>query len=324
MSRRSLDLDGLQGLLWSFGPHRVLTVASRTGILARLARGAATPEVVAGELGLEPLPTGKVLRALCAIGVLTAEGETFRVAPELVHWFAPGPADLAPFLDHSHQMYERWGENLEGWLRGEPWTVASRGPEGTRRFGEAMQALGGQFARRLADLLDARGARRMLDVGGGFGHFSKALCRANPGLCATVLDTPAVVDLVAQAAPEADLAGRVEHVAGDYLESEYETGYDLVLLANVLHQESPERASALVRKGAAALVPGGRLVVVDFSIDEDRRESVVGAIFAINMRSFGDVYPEPTLRGWMQSAGLTAIDCVDLGPHRWMLTGSRS
>ena len=321
MAPSDLNLDGFQRLLWGFAGHRVITVAGRTGILRLLAERAVTTDEVAAELGLDPLAAGKVVRALCALGIADGDGDRYRATAGLRPHFLPGDHDVVPFLEHSHAMYERWGETLEPWLRGEVWPVAERTPEEVRRFGAAMRAMGSQVARRVAAALDLEGAEKMLDVGGGWGHFAKALCSTRAELVATVLDIPEVV-----ARAGVDLAGtefeeRIDFLAGDYLATDYGSGYDLVLFANVLHQETADRAAEMVRLGAAALAPGGRVVVIDFAIDDDRNEHLLGALFAINMRSFGDTWPEPTIRRWMETAGLGEIDRTDVGPDRWIITG---
>jgi SAM-dependent methyltransferase len=323
MTRSDLDLDGFQRLLWGFASHRIITVAGRTGILRLLAEGPVTPETAAAELGLDPLATGKVVRALAALGIADADGDTYRAARHLAPNFLPGERDVVPFLEHSHAMYERWGETLEPWLRGEDWPVARRTPEETARFGAAMRAMGAQMARRVAAELDLEGVTSMLDVGGGWGHFSKALCAVNPQLSAVVLDTPAVVERAAVELEGSGYEDRIEFLGGDYLETDYGTGFDLVLLANILHQENADGARELVRRAAAALAPGGRVVVVDFAIDEEGRHHLLGALFAINMRSFGNTWTEPQIRGWMGEAGLASFGRIDLGPDRWILTGTR-
>ncbi len=318
------DLDRFQEQCWSFGIHRVITVAGRVGVLRRLCDSAATPETVAADLDLDPLAAGKVVRALCALGVVAGSGEgEYRVVAGLRPFLSEGEEDLSPFLEHSHHLFDSWGENLEPWLRGESWTTMKRGPEQVRAFGRAMQAMGGHQARRLASALDQEGARRLLDVGGGFGHYASALCQINPGLSAVVLDSPDVAEMAVENQAGTGLQGRITFQGGDYLTSDYGEGFDLVLMANVLHQESEERASRMVALGAQALAPQGRLVLLDFSIDSRQETSVVGALFAINMRSFGDTYPEETLRSWMEAAGLGHCTRTDLGPQRWIIVGRK-
>ena len=321
MASPDLDLDGFQRLLWTFAGHRVVTVAGRTGILRLLAEKDATPEDVASELGLDALAAGKVIRALCALGIVESEGDNYRVVTTFRPHFLPGDDDLLPFLEHSHEMYERWGTNLEPWLRGEGWGSAERTPEEVRRFGAAMRAMGSQMARRAAAVLNLEGVDRILDVGGGWGHFSKALCERRPGLQATVLDIPEVTELAAADLAGTELGDRIEFSPGDYLETDYGSNFALVLFANVLHQETADRAAEMVQRGAEALAPDGRVVVVDFAIDDAQHKHLLGTLFAVNMRSFGDTWPEPVIRGWMSAAGLVEVECTDLGPDRWIFSG---
>lgn len=319
----TIDLDGLQRVLWSFAGQRVITVAGRAGILEALADRAATPDEIASDLGLDPLATGKVIRALTAQGLIESEGDRYRMTRALRPYFGADGAGFGPFLEHLHNMYERWGENLEPWLRGEAWKTAPRTPEETARFGAAMQAMGSQQARRIAGELDLSGIATMLDVGGGWGHFAKAFITVNPEIKATVLDIPEVAEAAPAAVVGTGFEGRISWIGGDYLETDYGSGYDLVLLANILHQELAPQAAEIVRRAAAALAPGGRVAVVDFRIDDGKREHLLGALFAINMRSFGDTYSEPELREWMENAGLVDIRRQDLGPDRWIISGCR-
>ena len=323
MSNERMNLDEFQRLLWAFSGHRIITVAGRTGVLRLLAENDATPDDVASQLGLDPVAAAKVVRALCALGIVESEGENYRVVSALRPHFLPGNNDLLPFLEHSHAMYERWGANLEPWLRGEDWGTAERTPEEIRRFGAAMRAMGSQMARRAAAVLDLEGVDRILDVGGGWGHFSKALCERCPGLQATVLDIPEVTELAAADLAGSEIGDRIDFLPGDYLETDYGSGYDLVLFANVLHQETADRAAKMVRHGAEALALDGRVVVVDFAIDDCQREHLLGTLFAVNMRSFGDTWTEPTIRGWMEAAGLDEVERTDLGPDRWIISGRK-
>jgi len=322
-SMAEMTLDELQHLLWTFAQHRVVTVAGRTGVLRRLAASAASPEQVAGDLSLDPNATGKLVRALHALGMVRTEGDAYRVVDGLAMHFAEGPNDIAPFFDHSHSMYEGWGRYLEPWLRGEPWGTSERDPERTRRFGTAMRALGAQIAKRAASRLDTTGDSRMLDVGGGFGQYSMALCAENPDLEATVLDTPEVAEFARLELDGTPFEDRISFIGGDYLSTDYRNDYDLVLIANILHQENPARAAELVRRAAEALGPGGRVAVVDFQIDDRQREQLLGVLFAINMRSFGDTHTEPRIRGWMTDAGLEDITRTDIDRDRWLIVGRK-
>ena len=323
MKHHHREFDALQRILWGFAGQRVITVAGRVGILHALAKRTATPEELAAELDLEPLAAGKVLRALCAQGIVEAEEGAFTLAAALLPLFDGGDSDYGPYLDHLHGMYDRWGENLEPWLRGQDWTVTPRTPEVAASFGAAMRAVSSRIASRVAETLDLDGVETMLDVGGGWGQYSKAFRSVRPEITATVIDIPQVAEQAPAGVAGTEHEGRISWIGGSYLETDYGSGYDLVLLSNILHQEQAPEAAEIIRRSAAALAPGGRVVIVDFAIDDDKCRHPLGTLFAINMRSFGDAWSEPEYRGWMEAAGLVDIQRQDLGPDRWIISGSK-
>jgi len=49
----------------------------------------------------------------------------------------------------------------------------------------------------------------------------------------------------------------------------------------------------------------------------------MGAMFAINMRSFGDTHTQPDIRSWMQMAAIDNIRCLDLPPAHWLILGTK-
>jgi SAM-dependent methyltransferase len=312
-----MDHDRFQELLWSFAAHRVITVAGRTGMLSALAERAQAAEELAAGLGLAKVAARKMLGALAALGVAEAGADgTYRLAAALQPLFAKGGAEFEAFLEHSHDMYSAWGEQLEAWVRGGDWSGRQRDPAGIARFGAAMRAMGTAVAARVAAAVDLSAARRMIDLGGGVGQYAEAFCRANPGLTALVVDIPEVARLGSERLAGGELAARIAFAGGDYIAGTSGGGFDLALLANVLHQEPAERAAAMVRRAADELEPGGRLLIVDFTVEGEPAAIPVGALFAINMRSRGDTYPEATLRGFAEAAGLARFARTDVGRHR--------
>ncbi len=212
-----LDLKGLQELLWNFAGHRTVTTAAKCGILSRLARSPATFDTISEDLGLAPEACDKVVRALVAMGVLEVSEDTFRLVPELEPLFAQGPDDLAPFLEHSHQMYSNWGENLETWLRTGGWPRREKKPEEVLEFARAMRGIGIRTAKTVVDHIDLEGVRSMLDIGGSLGHWAQVICEKAPGVSATVFDIPETASAGRELYRGTDFEGRIEFVGGDYL-----------------------------------------------------------------------------------------------------------
>lgn len=316
-----LDLKGLQSLLWNFAGHRTVTTAAKCGILSRLAQSPATVDTLSEDLGLATDACDKVVRALVSLEVLDYNEDTFRLVPDLEPLFVQGPDDLTPFLEHSHQMYSNWGENLETWLRTGTWPRREKKPEEVLNFAKAMRGVGIRTARAVIDHVDLEGVRSMLDIGGSLGHWAQVVCEKAPGISATVFDIPETASAGRKLYRGTEFEGRISFTGGDYLEDDLGRDYDLILIANVLHQELAGQASQLIRRAADALAPGGRLCVVDFRIDSDRCGPELGALFAIHMRDFGDTWTEADISSWMLDAGLHSIKRTDIGPTRWIITG---
>lgn len=316
-------VERLRTIQWHFASHRVLTTANRVGLLQRLAASPATVETLAADLDLDPLATGKIVRAVHAMGLLTSQGETYALHEELVCLFAEGIYSYGPALEHSHDLYESWGATLEGWLRTGTLPPRQRTAEGAERFADAMWANAGVLGVDLVDVLDLSGVRRVLDLGGSTGRLAVSLCQAHAQVEVTIVDRSEAVALGPERVARTGVGDRIHFVEGDYHDAPLGERWDLVLLSNVLHQEKAEAAAALIERAAGALAPGGRVVVVEFAIDEGRREVLSGALFAVNMRSFGDCYTESVIHGWMEKAGLKGMTTKMLGPGRWVLEGTR-
>ena len=88
-------------------------------------------------------------------------------------------------------------------------------PEEADAFTRAQHAGSMGPALMVARHFDLGEARSLLDVGGGSGAFSIALCQRNPALRATVLDFPNVITVAERFVTEAKLQDRIGYVRGD-------------------------------------------------------------------------------------------------------------
>jgi len=314
--------DHIQEVLWHFASHRVLTVAAKTGILSRLCCDGVATEDISSSLSLDALATTKIVRALCAMNIAQSCPAGYRLLPEYADLFGRGEVDMLPFLLHSHELYDRWGATLEAWVRGESAKPVSPSAEQVALFGRAMRSIASEIATRAVKLFDFSEAKTLLDLGGGTGTWAEIFCNANPSLRADVLDLSEVAAAGTARIADTALSSRIAFIGGHYLETPIEKKYDLVLLANVIHQENAEGAARMISRAAAALTPCGRVVIAEFAIDDAQENHLMGALFAINMRSFGDTHTEPSIRAWLTSAGLSHIERIDVDSRRWLFVAS--
>ena len=142
-----------------------------------------------------------------------------------------------------------------------------------------------------------------------------ALARRYPRLTATVYELPAVVPVAREIIAAQGLADRVSVQEGDFQRETLGSGYDLALVFGVLNGEPPEGRPALIRKVYAALNPGGRIVLRDAVLDEDRAGPPEAALFALQIllaTASGGLDTRADWSRWLREAGFVGEQTVTL------------
>jgi ubiquinone/menaquinone biosynthesis C-methylase UbiE len=131
---------------------------------------------------------------------------------------------------------------------------------------------------RLAGRIQRESATRLLDVAGGSGAFTITLCTRFPELRATILDFPNVITVARRYVAEAGLSHRVEFLSGNALDVDWPNA-DVVLMSYLLSAVPGADISRLLARAHDALSPGGRLLVHDFMLDDDRQGPDLAALW---------------------------------------------
>jgi SAM-dependent methyltransferase len=141
---------------------------------------------------------------------------------------------------------------------------------------QAMAETTREEALELAAQLALPASARVLDLGGGAGHFARAIADAHPTAEVVLFDQPAVV-----AACGSAVHPRVQAVAGDFLidplDDARAAGFDYALLSRVLMGLDDARAALLLERVRAVLRPGGVVGLVELR----RGGGVAGRVAAL-------------------------------------------
>ena len=134
----------------------------------------------------------------------------------------------------------------------------------------------------------------------------------------TALDWPAVLSVAQETAEAAGVSRRYHPSAGNAFDADWGSGFDLVLLANFLHQLGRDACVSLLAKGSSrALSPGGRAVAVEFLPNEDRVSPRFPAMFAFQMLGStpqGDAYTAREFEEMGRAAGFGRVIAKPLTP----------
>jgi ubiquinone/menaquinone biosynthesis C-methylase UbiE len=178
-----------------------------------------------------------------------------------------------------------------------------------RSFTWAMHHRSMQPAQEVAQQIALRGARSLLDLGGGPGTYALAFLKKNSTLHATIMDRPVALDVARTIAKQYSSETRLTYQPGDFLKESISGNYDVVWYSNVLHIYSPAENLKVFKKIKRILNPGGRLLIQDtFLHDPKGLRPLETNLFAVSMLLYtdrGNTYSFQDVRAWLQCAGLT-------------------
>lgn len=330
--RIRLDIEEITSVGSRFMESRILLTAVRLGLFGILGRGLSDAGEVARAAGADPRACAMLLDALCAMQFVARDGGRYSVYPGREDYLVPGGSHyVGDILGHHERLWHRWSKLTEVVTSGKPaprQTAAGAGEdEASRRdFILGMANIGAPGARELVLALDPRGPMILLDVGGGPGTYALQFAEHNPELRAVVFDLPEVVPIAEEQIAARGLGDRVSTAAGDYLVDELPGDNDLVLVSNVIHSLGDGEVRQFFSRVHRALKPGGRLLLKDFFVEDDRTGPPWAAVFSINMlvgTEEGRSYSEGEVREWLTAAGFTAGARFSVAKHSAVLVAHR-
>ncbi len=298
--------------------------------------GTADAAALAQHLGASERGMRQLLDGCVAVGLLEKEANgSYRNTEAGRLALVPGaPADLTKAIRYNQDVYPAWGKLAAFARTGKPVerpeVHLGEDAERTRRFALSMRGRAMAIGRSVVPMIDLSGCKRLLDLAGGPAAYAELLVRANPGLSAVTVDVPAVAAVAAECVAEAGLQTRIECRPGDYHTDEYEAGaYDACTIFGALHQESPEQIRDILGRAQRALVPGGRLYVLDMMTDATHTAPAFSALFGLNMAlttQNGWVFSDAELKDWMREAGFTPGDTRAVPPPmpHWIVSAVRN
>lgn len=313
-------------LAFGFMMAKHLFAASELGLFEALADSPTTIDGVAARTGLTRRAARISADAMVALGLLEREGDTYRNSAVADFFLARhSPADLRPLLKFWDKIsYPGLCELAKALASGPPKEIFELNDELQEVFSAGVDAMLAGPATALAKTFDFSCYQRLLDVGGGTGSWSIAVARVYPHIKATVLELPTVADAARKRIAEAGFAPRIGVAVGDAMTGELPPGYDVFLLANLVHYWSPGENRELLQRVRRAAKAGSHLLLADFWTDPTHTQPLQAALmageFAAHLRS-GDVYSVVEVRGWLDESGWRFVQHVPLSGPQSLIVG---
>jgi 2-polyprenyl-3-methyl-5-hydroxy-6-metoxy-1,4-benzoquinol methylase len=305
MAGRYEQAKELRKMWGAFQASRVLLTANNFRIFDRLEKEKSTKKI-SGEIGADIRATEIVLDALAGLGLVRKRNGKYRnmsVASKFL--VSHSPWYQGDIIRHADVLWENWS-GLDRVLRtGKP----NRKASDHKSFIMGMHNISVLKARKIIKEIVLDDVTSALDLGGGPGTYSIELARKGIGV--TLFDVPETKNIAGKVIRESGADGRkINFKAGDFMEDDIGKGYDLILVSQIFHAYAEYKNKILLKKCRRALNPGGRVVVQEFPVSEDRTKPVLGSLFAINMlvnTEGGRTYTPAELKQWMTGTGFNNI-----------------
>lgn len=307
------DFEAFRDAVSAYRFPRVLLTALELDLFTAIGTRTWTVRALARRLKASERGVDVLCRNLASGGVLIKRGERYRnSALARTALNARHPAHRAAYLRLIKNHWDDWSQLTRSVRRGKP--VADDGPDDAkyrREFSWAMHHRSMDIAPRVARQLKLRGAKTLLDLGGGPGTYALAFLAKNPTLRATVCDRPAALEVARLLAGRVRHGRRLDYLAHDFMTKPVPGRWDVIWYSNVLHIYSPEENTRLFRQLRRALTPGGRLLIQDaFLWDRDGLTPQEASLFAVTMLLFtktGNTYKASDTAKWLRAAGFVRV-----------------
>jgi len=274
------DPPSVLQLVIDYPAAQIVHVAVQLDLADLLGNGPRSVADLVAATGAHAPALARLLRALAALGIVV-QGADGRIAltprGEALRRDAPGSVrDQVLFLA-GDWFWRSWGELLYSVRTGQPafdrvfgmsnFAYWAHHPAAGAIHDTAFVQMAQASTAPLIGAYDFSRFATLVDVGGSTGPLLAAILAAYPGVRGILFDLPHVVAGAAPILGAAGVADRCATVGGSFFDA-VPAGGDAYILKYIIHDWDDERATAILRRCHAAMVPGATLLLIEQVLPE--------------------------------------------------------
>ena len=319
-----------------YAADMLLTAIVHLDLFSRLAGAPAGRADLCRALETADRPTDVMLTLFAAMGLLEERDQVFHLtAKAREHLVSTSPWFLGPYYESlknrpvAQDLLKvlrtgkpaNWGSQKDE----KDWHKAMETDAFAAQFTAAMDCRGVYLAQAVAKTIDLARRTRVLDIAGGSGVYACSLVTHHPHLSATVLEKPPVDRIATRAIADRGCSGKVGVVAADMLADPLPEDADVHLYSNVLHDWDEPVVRQLIARSAAALRPGGLLVIHDAFLNADKTGPLHVAEYSVLLMhsTEGRCYSIREMEQYLADAGFGDATYRDTAAARGIMTARR-
>lgn len=162
------------------------------------------------------------------------------------------------------------------------------------------------------------------DIGGGSGYITFQICKHHPhlkGVSGDLKQLAPVFDSYLAKENDAELAKRVSFREVDFFNHELPSDVDAHVYGNVIHDWDDQVKNMLIEKSFRALKKGGKIIIYDFYLDDDKCDPtrIDSFLMSIHMQlatNGGSQFSFSEMKEMLTKAGFTDVHFTRINKHQ--------
>jgi ubiquinone/menaquinone biosynthesis C-methylase UbiE len=296
----------------------ILLAALELRVFSILEQKTLSGRAVANKARSQPVETEILLNALVAMGALFKTNGLFKNTSETYkHLCDSSPNYKRGMVRLRSENRDEWANMLNIIRSGRVHSEQEVEDNDDFRwdFTHAMHERSSFYSTKLSKCVTRKPVGRLLDLGGGPGSYSVAILKKDKKATATLFDRPVTLEVAKKILEPMSVYSRFSFLEGDLFKTDYGSGYDTILFSNILHIYNPIQNRLLFKKIHRALEKGGRFILVDYFLKEDKTAPYDAALFSLTMLMFtetGKTYTFKETETLLKKAGFGSIKRFNL------------
>lgn len=302
-------------------------------LFALLAEKPGTLAEVSRALQIAERPAEAILTVCMAYGLVQLQENHYGLTPFAEDYFLESsPTYFGPYLDYSIKNRElmtftglkKSVLSNAAQVYGGTDIYQSHREEIDRVRGFTAMMHGHSIAPAVAwpEKIDLSANRIFLDIGGGSGAHSFGAVQKWPGLKGIVFDLPLVSEVTKEYIECYGFQDRVQAQGGDMWTDPFPPA-DVQFYADIFHDFLPEKCLWLSKKSYGALDPGGRIILHEMLLNDEKSGPLAVAGYSVSMLLWteGRQFSGSELAAMLQEAGFVDIRVIPTFGYWGIVTG---
>lgn len=268
-----------------------------------------TAETLSKKIKVNSRALRMLLDALTSLGFLEKKNNQYKNKGKYSEFLkSDSPKSVNSILTHYYNMWNDWGNLIQSIKTGNPNDNRKKDKEESYHFINGMDNLTKFYKDNLISNIDFMKAKKILDIGSGPATYLREMLKKNKNLQAVILDLPQATFVAKEKLKNEGLINRVKFIEGSLDEKDFGSGYDIILISQVLHSLNRKLCQIALEKSFKALKKGGKIYIHEFYLNEKRTAPKDSVVFCINMllhTDGGDNFTIRELKELISSAGFS-------------------